>query len=86
MKSDLARSQRFADDANFALAYGRVLLATRRAAEATEVLRQHYGTWLSMHPSSPYAAEALYWFGRAYQAAGDKRGRLDGPAGARGAG
>jgi tetratricopeptide (TPR) repeat protein len=70
----LARSQRFDDDANFALAYGRVLLATRRTAEATEVLRQHYGTWLSMHPSSPYAAEALYWFGRAYQAAGDKRG------------
>ena len=70
----LARSQRFADDANFALAYGRVLLATHRTAEATEVLRQHYGTWLSMHPSSPYTAEALYWFGRAYQAAGDKRG------------
>ena len=38
------------------------------------MLRQHYGTWLSMHPSSPYTAEALYWFGRAYQAAGDKRG------------
>ena len=28
-----------------------------------------------MNPNTPYAAEALYWFGRAYLATGDKRGR-----------
>jgi TolA-binding protein len=37
-------------------------------------MRQDYGMWLSVQPSSVYAAESLYWFGRAYLAAGDKRG------------
>jgi tetratricopeptide (TPR) repeat protein len=71
----LAKSKRYEGDPNFALAYGRVLLATGRAAEAVDVLRQLYGEWLSMHPDSPYAAESLYWFGKADLAAGDPRGR-----------
>jgi tetratricopeptide (TPR) repeat protein len=52
----------------------RVLIASGRGSEAVELMRQDYGTWLSVQPSSVYAAESLYWFGRAYQAAGDKRG------------
>jgi len=52
----------------------RLMLATGRAAEAVEILRDDYGRWLSMQPSSPYAAESLYWLGRAYQAVGDRRG------------
>jgi tetratricopeptide (TPR) repeat protein/tRNA A-37 threonylcarbamoyl transferase component Bud32 len=44
------------------------------AAEAVELMRQDYGNWLSVQPTSVYAAESLYWFGRAYQAAGDRRG------------
>jgi hypothetical protein len=63
------------NDPNFAIAYVRVLLADGRGAEAIEPLRDTYGNWLSMQPNSVYAAEALYWFGRAYLAAGDKRGR-----------
>ena len=54
--------------------YARLKIATGRAAEAVEILRDDYGRWLSTQPSSPYAAEALYWLGRAYQAVGDKRG------------
>ncbi|NWG76356.1 MAG: hypothetical protein HXY24_17430, partial [Rubrivivax sp.] len=55
----------------------RLLIASggaAEAAEALELMRQDYGVWLSLQPSSPYAAESLYWFGRAYQAAGDRRG------------
>jgi tetratricopeptide (TPR) repeat protein/tRNA A-37 threonylcarbamoyl transferase component Bud32 len=52
----------------------RLLIASGQAAEAVELMRQEYGNWLSLQPDSVYAAESLYWFGRAYQAAGDKRG------------
>jgi tetratricopeptide (TPR) repeat protein len=48
--------------------------ARAEAAEAVELMRQDYGNWLTVQPSSIYAAESLYWFGRAYQAAGDRRG------------
>ena len=51
-----------------------MLLADGQAAEAIEPMRLSYGNWLEMNPNSPFAAESLYWFGRAYQAAGDKRG------------
>jgi tetratricopeptide (TPR) repeat protein/tRNA A-37 threonylcarbamoyl transferase component Bud32 len=71
----LALSNRYQGDPNFALAYGRVLLATGQVAESIEVLRKLYGNWLSEHPESPYTAEALYWFGKAYLAGGDQRGR-----------
>jgi serine/threonine-protein kinase len=71
----LALLRDFESDPNFGLAYGRVLLATGRVAEATEVLHGLYGRWLSSQPASPHAAEALYWFARAYLAGGDKRGR-----------
>ena len=52
----------------------RLLIASGRGPEAVELMRGDYGTWLSVQPSGVYAAESLYWFGRAYQAAGDKRG------------
>jgi tetratricopeptide (TPR) repeat protein len=55
--------------------YSRLLIASGRTAEAIEALRASYGYWLSIQPGSPYAAETLYWFGRAYLAAGDPRGR-----------
>ena len=61
-------------DPRFPLAFGRVMIATGRGAEAIDVLRDNYGHWLSTQPDSPFTAEALYWFGRAYQAAGDRRG------------
>ncbi|MGE5712998.1 MAG: protein kinase domain-containing protein, partial [Betaproteobacteria bacterium] len=56
-------------------AYPRILIADGRASEAIEPLRRTYGHWLSTRPDSPYTAEALYWFGQAYLAAGDPRGR-----------
>ncbi len=52
----------------------RLLIAAGRGAEAVELMRQDYGNWLSLQPGGVYAAESLYWFGRAYQAAGDRRG------------
>ncbi len=52
----------------------RILIADGRASEAIEPLRRTYGHWLSSRPESPYTAEALYWFGQAYSASGDKRG------------
>jgi tetratricopeptide (TPR) repeat protein len=61
-------------DPRFPYAYARVKIATGRGVEAIDVLRENYGHWLSLQPGSPYAAEALYWLGRAYQAAGDRRG------------
>jgi tetratricopeptide (TPR) repeat protein/tRNA A-37 threonylcarbamoyl transferase component Bud32 len=61
-------------DGRMTQARARLLIASGRAAEAVEIMRGDYGHWLSQRPSSPYAAESLYWFGRAYQAAGDKRG------------
>lgn len=61
-------------DPRLPIVLGRLLLAADRAPKAVEVLRDSYGGWLSMQPDSPYAAESLYWFGRAYQAVGDKRG------------
>jgi tetratricopeptide (TPR) repeat protein len=59
----------------YALAYGRVLLVTGRAAEAIEPLRTNHETWRSLQPDSPHTAEALYWLGRANQAVGEPRGR-----------
>jgi tetratricopeptide (TPR) repeat protein len=56
-------------------AHPRILIADGRATEAIEPLRRTYGHWLSTRPDSPYAAEALYWFGQAYRATGDLRGR-----------
>ncbi len=61
-------------DGRFRQARVRLLIASGRGAEAVELMRQDYGLWLSIQPSSVYAAESLYWFGRAYQAAGDRRG------------
>ncbi|MGE5714302.1 MAG: hypothetical protein ACM32F_10530, partial [Betaproteobacteria bacterium] len=52
----------------------RLLIASGQGAEAVELMRKDYGNWLSVQPDSVYAAESLYWFGRAYQAAGDQRG------------
>jgi len=64
------------NDPNATLAYGRALLANGRAQEAIEPLRIAYGSWLgSPAPKSVFAAEAEYWFGRAYLAVGDERGR-----------
>ncbi len=64
------------NDPNATLAYGRALLANGRAREAIEQLRIAYGSWLgSPAPRSVFAAEAEYWFGRAYLAIGDERGR-----------
>jgi hypothetical protein len=56
-------------------AHPRILIADGRASEAIEPLRRTYGHWLSTRPDSPYTAEALYWFGQAYVAVGDPRGR-----------
>ena len=56
-------------------AHPRILIADGRASEAIEPLRRTYGHWLSTRPDSPYTAEALYWFGQAYLASGDQRGR-----------
>ncbi len=64
-----------ADHPTYALAYGRVLLAAGRAAQAIDPLRRHHAAWAALQPDSPYTAEALYWLGRAHQAAGEARGR-----------
>jgi tRNA A-37 threonylcarbamoyl transferase component Bud32 len=75
IEARLSISREWENDARFRIAYARVLLADGRAAEAIEPMRLSYGNWLSMSPDSPFAAESLYWFGRAYLATGDKRGR-----------
>ena len=71
--------QQFSGDppaADLGVAVGRVFLANGKEAEAVEPLRQAYGFWLGHDPKSVWAAEAEYWFGRAYIANGDpKRGR-----------
>jgi len=71
----LAISRGNDSDPRFPLAYGRVLIADGRAADAIESLRLNHEDWLSHHADSPNAAEALYWLGRAYLASGDGRGR-----------
>ena len=59
-----------------ALARGRALLEVGRIAESTVLLKSLQDHWRgSLTPDSPYAAEADYWLGRAYVAAGDPRGR-----------
>jgi tetratricopeptide (TPR) repeat protein len=63
-----------ADDPRFPIAYARVTAGTERAGEAVAPLRDLYGMWLSTQPGTPFAAETLYWLGRASQAAGDPRG------------
>jgi tetratricopeptide (TPR) repeat protein/tRNA A-37 threonylcarbamoyl transferase component Bud32 len=75
IEARLAMSRVMQRHPTYVLAYGRVLLATGRAAEAIEPLRTNYETWRSLRPDSPYAAEALYWLGRANQAVGEARGR-----------
>jgi tetratricopeptide (TPR) repeat protein len=67
-------SDRDGRDGRLRQARVRLLIASGRGSEAVELMRQDYGTWLSVQPGSVYAAESLYWFGRAYQAAGDRRG------------
>jgi tetratricopeptide (TPR) repeat protein len=75
IEARLGISREWENDSRFRIAYARVLLADGQATEAIEPMRLNYGNWLSMNPSSPYAAESLYWFGRVYLATGDKRGR-----------
>ncbi|HQR71418.1 MAG TPA: serine/threonine-protein kinase [Burkholderiaceae bacterium] len=63
-------------DDDVRLVYGRALLLNGRAAEALEPLRLAYGCWLGLDAKSVWAAEAEYWFGRAWIANGEqKRGR-----------
>jgi tetratricopeptide (TPR) repeat protein len=62
-------------EANAHLVQGQALLAVGRGQEAIEPLREAYGYWLGHDPKGVWAAEAEYWFGRAYLANGDKRGR-----------
>jgi len=69
----LASDQR--GDSRFAVAYGRVLIADGRYAEAAELLAADHARWQSRLPDNPQTAELLYWLGRAQQAAGDPRGR-----------
>jgi tetratricopeptide (TPR) repeat protein len=61
--------------ADFQILIGRVHLANGMAKEALEPLRQAYGLWLGHDPKSVWAAEAEYWFGQAWIANGDERGR-----------
>lgn len=63
------------NEPRFPLAFGRVLIATGRAAEAIEPLRKSYESWLASNPDKPYAAESLFWLGQAYLASGDSRGK-----------
>ena len=74
---DVGRAGRDGRDGRLRQVNVRLLIASggaAEAAEAVELMRKDYGTWLSVQPDSVYAAESLYWFGRAYQAAGDRRG------------
>lgn len=58
------------------LVEGRALLGLGRVRDALEPLQLAYGSWLaSADPRGANAAEAEYWLGRAYAAAGDPRGR-----------
>ncbi len=58
------------------LVEGRALLGLGRVRDAIEPLQLAYGSWLaSGDPRGANAAEAEYWLGRAYAAAGDARGR-----------
>ena len=62
--------------ADLGIVVGRARLANGRAREALEPLRQAYGFWLGRDPHSAWAAEAEYWFGKAWIANGEaKRGR-----------
>jgi serine/threonine-protein kinase len=62
--------------ANAHQVYGQALVASGRARDAVEPLRSAYGFWLGHAPKSFWAAEAEYWLGQSYLAAGDtKRGR-----------
>ena len=62
--------------ADLGIVVGRARLANGRAREALQPLRQAYGFWLGHDPHSAWAAEAEYWFGRAWIANGEaKRGR-----------
>jgi hypothetical protein len=75
MAERLAMSRDTAQHRTYALAHGRVLLASGQAALALEPLRRHHDEWAALQPRSPYTAEALYWLGRAHLAAGEPRGR-----------
>jgi eukaryotic-like serine/threonine-protein kinase len=62
--------------ADLGVIVGRARLANGRAQDALEPLRQAYGFWLGHDPYSAWAAEAEYWFGKAWIANGEaKRGR-----------
>jgi hypothetical protein len=71
----LAMSRDMAGHRTYALAWGRVLLASDQAVQALEPLRQHHEEWAALQPDSPYTAQALYWLGRAHLAAGQVSGR-----------
>jgi tetratricopeptide (TPR) repeat protein len=71
----LAMSREMAQHRTYALAHGRVLLASGQAALALEPLRRHHDEWAALQPDSPYTAEALYWLGRAHLTVGEARGR-----------
>ena len=62
--------------ADLGIVVGRARLANGLAKEALEPLRQAYGFWLGRDAKSVWAAEAEYWFGRAWIVNGEvKRGR-----------
>lgn len=57
------------------LARARAYLELERTPEATRMLEALVKFWKSTsNPDGPFAAEAEYWLGRAYLAAGDPRG------------
>lgn len=74
LRAHLDRPLADARDGRMLKARVRLLLVRGNADEAAELMRREYGYWLSVQPGSPYAAESLYWLGRASQAAGDRRG------------
>jgi tetratricopeptide (TPR) repeat protein len=71
----LAMSPETAEHRTYALAHGRVLLASGQVAKSIDPLRRHHDEWAKLAPESPYTAVALYWLGRAHLAAGEARGR-----------
>lgn len=75
MAERLAMSPETAEHRTYALAHGRVLLASAQATKAIDPLQRHHDEWARLLPESPYTAEALYWLGRAQISAGEPRGR-----------
>ncbi len=75
MDRRLAISREMGNHPMYPLAYGRVLLASGQAGAAGAPLRVHYEGWRALNPDNPHTAEALYWLGRAREAAGEASGR-----------